>query len=314
MNRTRIGLIGCGAWGRHILRDLTTLGCHVTVVSRSKTSHDNAIAGKADQILDCMTQLTSIDGVIVATPSSTHAAVIEQISRLQIPIFVEKPMTAQLADAERLASQLADRLFVMHKWRYHAGVHALAGIVAQRELGDILGLRTSRTNWGNHHRDVDMIWTCLPHDLSIAIEILGYIPKPRFSVALEWQDETVELIGFLGERPWHVIEISSVRPDINREIRLECRDGIAVLKDGYVEHIEIYRKTNWGLEPAKYTERRSFILEMPLLCELREFVHYLQGGAKPKCNADEGLAVVRAITELRKLAGIEHSGILQSCH
>ena len=314
MKQTKVGLIGCGEWGKYILRDLKLLGCHVTVVSISKKSRAFALENNADSIVDCVTQLKDIDGVIIATPVTTHFSVINQISCLSVPIFVEKPMTANLAEAEQLASELSDRLFVMHKWRYHSGIRALAEIAATKELGKVLGLRTNRMNWGNHHDDIDMIWTCLPHDLSITIEILGSIPKPRSAVALEWNNEAIELLCVLGESPWNVIEISSARTEVNREIRLECEEGIAVLKDGYAEQIEIYHKQYWGLDPQKHTEQRSFVLEMPLMSELRDFISYLHGGPRPKCDAQEGLAVVRAITELRNLAAIKHSGILLNKH
>lgn len=45
---TKIGLVGCGNWSRHILRDLKTLGCHVSVVARSEESRSRAERGEAD--------------------------------------------------------------------------------------------------------------------------------------------------------------------------------------------------------------------------------------------------------------------------
>ena len=311
MKLTKVGLIGCGDWGKNILRDLKSLGCHVTVVSLSKHSHANAINYHADKIVNAISQLTDVEGVIVATPAITHFGIIKQIARLSIPIFVEKPMTANLHEAEYLANEFSDRLFVMHKWRYHAGVQALANIVASKELGEVRSLQTKRMNWGNHHSDVDMIWTCLPHDLSITIEILGKIPKPRVAVGLEWQQEAVELSCILGEKPWNSILISSVSTNVNREIKIECDHGIALLTDGYDNHISIHHKVDWGLDPNKYTEQRAFEFEMPLLLELKEFVNYLRGGKPPKCDAYEGLAVVKTIVELRQLAGFNCSGTLE---
>lgn len=310
MEKTKIGLIGCGEWGKYILRDLKTLGCHVTVYSLTERTTENAKAFFADEIIQQIDQFKQIDGFIVATPASTHAHVINQIVSFNVPIFVEKSFTTHPIDAKNLVDTLSDRLFVMHKWRYHAGIEALAHLVKTRELGSLIGLRTSRSNWGNHHTDVDMIWTCLPHDLSIAMAILGYIPKPRYAVATEWGNETTELIACLGEKPWHIIEVSSIRPIINREIYVECEEGFALLKDGYTDHIEIYHRKHWGLDPKKHVVIRPFKLEMPLLRELQDFVHYLKGGPKPRCDAKEGLAVVETIAQLRDLANIKHSGVL----
>ena len=42
-----VGLVGCGNWGRHILRDLVALGCRTTVVARSQESRARAGEGGA---------------------------------------------------------------------------------------------------------------------------------------------------------------------------------------------------------------------------------------------------------------------------
>jgi hypothetical protein len=44
--------------------------------------------------------------------------------------------------------------------------------------------------------------------------------------------------------------------------------------------------------------------EMPLLAELRAFLHHLQGGPAPRSSAAEGLSVVETIAALRALAGL----------
>lgn len=45
--RPHVGLVGCGNWGRHILRDLLALDCDVTVVARSEASRARARDGGA---------------------------------------------------------------------------------------------------------------------------------------------------------------------------------------------------------------------------------------------------------------------------
>ena len=93
-NKLSVGLVGCGRWGRFILRDLLTLGCDVAVVSTSEAGRENARAGGAKDIVENINQLPQVSGVIVATPTQTHAKVIESLLRLSVPIFTEKPMTA----------------------------------------------------------------------------------------------------------------------------------------------------------------------------------------------------------------------------
>ncbi|MFN2492599.1 MAG: Gfo/Idh/MocA family protein [Pyrinomonadaceae bacterium] len=119
--KLQVGLIGCGRSGRHILRDLFTLGCDVAVVSPSERRRSNARDAGAVHIVETVADLPTVAGLIVATPTSTHAAVIESLLERNVPIFTEKPLTCDRESAFRLARKAPHRLFVMDKWRYHAG-------------------------------------------------------------------------------------------------------------------------------------------------------------------------------------------------
>jgi predicted dehydrogenase len=118
-----------------------------------------------------------VDGFIVATPTSTHAVVIEDLLGSGRPIFVEKPLADSADAARRLVAVAGERIFVMDKWRYHPGVEALRDHARSGALGEIRAVRTWRVGWGTSHRDVDPVWTLLPHDLAIAHEILGVLPN-----------------------------------------------------------------------------------------------------------------------------------------
>src|SRR5690242_12250530 len=174
----RVALVGCGRWGSLVLRDLQALGCEVAVVARSPASADRASAGGADMVVRTVAELPPTEAVVVVTTTSSHVDVLDQVLPLGVPVFVEKPMCRDPADAARLAAAAGDRLFVMDKWRYHPGVELLGRIARTGQLGTVLGLRTIRVGWGTTHDDVDGIWTLAPHDLAIALEILGSVPQP----------------------------------------------------------------------------------------------------------------------------------------
>src|SRR5271167_2534302 len=62
-----IGLVGCGNWGRYILRDLKGLGCRVTVVAVSPQTRQNAEKFGADHIQDSVEEFAAgVDGFVVA--------------------------------------------------------------------------------------------------------------------------------------------------------------------------------------------------------------------------------------------------------
>ena len=79
----------------------------------------------------------------------------------------------------------------MDKWRYHAGIQALAELARSGELGPVLGLKTRSLAWGSKHTDVDCIWTLLPHELAIGLEILGQLLDPAWATVEKGFDGSV---------------------------------------------------------------------------------------------------------------------------
>lgn len=294
----RIGLIGCGEWGRHILRDLVSLGCEVTVVARSEESQARARAGGAQRIVPDATELPDVDGVVVATPTSAHVASIDKVLDRGVPVFVEKPLCTDPAAAARIARAAPGRVFVMDKWRYHPGVEQLAAIARDGRLGPVSGLRTWRMQWGNRHRDVDTLWMCAPHDLSIALEVLGVLPALRAAAGETSAEGCVSAIAVYGPRPWFCLEVSSRSPEWRREVRLHCAEGVAVLRDPYSPEVDIVRPDGPG-GVGRVEERLAISREMPLLRQLRVFVEHLRGGPPPRSSVDDAAAIVRAIAALR---------------
>lgn len=298
-----IGLVGCGRWGSKILRDLRALGCSVPVVARSAESVQRAEVAGADRIVDRVDSLGDLDGVVVATPTATHAAVLDEVLQLGVPVFVEKPMAADPVAAERLAHEAGDRLFVMDKWRHHPGIEALRDIARSGELGETVGVHCLRESWGSPHRDVDSLWIHLPHDLAIGLEILGELPPAVAAVAEVTGGWPSGMHAQLGEHPWLVISHSANAPQRRRHTRLCGETGSAWLAGGFEDHIVVAL----GHPGEAGLEQRPIGAEWPLTRELRSFVEHLGGGPPPRSSATEGAAVVRRIADLRELAGLSAS-------
>ena len=294
-----VALVGCGHWGRHILRDLVALGGRVTVVARSEESRGRAREGGAARVVPTVAELPEVAGIVVATPTPSHADVIDALLPRRVPLFVEKPLASDAARARAIAEVAGDRVFVMDKWRYHPGVAELARIARTGELGPLLGVRSKRLQWSNPHPGLDCDWHLLPHDLAIFLEIAGRLPAARSAVYETVGGEVTGVVGLLGDAPWLAVEVSTRYPRHFREVALHARDGVALLGDAYADAIEIRR---WPLDGAP-PERRPVGRELPLLLELRAFLEHLRGGPPPKSAASEGAAIVATIAALRRVAG-----------
>lgn len=317
-----IGLVGCGRWGRHILRDLQALGAAVTVADPDPAARAHARAQGAAAVADLGELPPDLAGYVIASPAGRHAGAIEALLERDRPIFVEKPFTTDSASARRLAAAGRGRLFVMEKWLWHPAVRFLAALARRKDLGSVELLACARLQPDLPIRDVDPVWTLLPHDLSIAREILGTLPEPRLAHAERRGGALVGLVGLLSggsspaaprshdTMPLLHVEVSAARAERQRSILLGGSDGLAFWSEGAPETVFVGRRPATARNArdaitAGDFERHAVAGEMPLKAELRDFLAHLAGGPPPRGGAAGGALVVERIDALRRLAGID---------
>ncbi len=293
---TRIGLIGCGRWGKLILRDLRSLGAEVAVCAPSEATRAEALARGAVSAHADLAALPDADGYVVAPPTVLHAEITEALIPRGRPIFVEKPLTADPASAARIAQAAPDRVFCMEKWRYHGGVMKLAELARSGALGEIRAVRSWRLGWDNPHRDVDSAWILAPHDLSIALEILGRLPEPVFATDPDASGDSL-LAELNADGVRVTLEVSSGHPVPRRSVVVIGTTGAAQFGDSYDDAIVLRRE-------GEAEQRVPVETEMPLLAELRAFVEHLSGGPPPRTSASEAAEAVRVVARLREMAGL----------
>jgi len=299
--KKKIALIGCGIWGQNILKELLNLHAE-TVVYESDS-------GLKQKILDLgaagfhigLPYPEHYDGIIIATPSSTHRSIIETLAPSGIPVFLEKPLTTTLADAMALEKISPDNIFLMHIWLYHPGIQLLRDIARSGELGRVLGIRSTRANWTSPRKDTDSAWNLSPHDITIAKAILGYLPEPKSAVAERHNGIIRGIMAILGNDPYVVFEVSNRYERKIREVRVHFEKGIAVLEDEKTGHVKVIRgDASSDLKDLKI-DLRTFDKTPPLHLEIREFLHYLDGGPPPQSSFSDGLEVIKIIHKLVEL-------------
>ena len=300
--KTHIGLVGCGKWGRFILRDLLSLGCKCSVADLSDPAREEAACAGAEEVVRHISDLSeSITGYIVATPATTHYEIVRELLARGRPIYVEKPLTDSIDTSAELARIGTGLLFVMEKWRYHPGIEAMAKIVGSRRYGKLLTLRCRRVQWNQSQTDVSPIWTLLPHDLSIVDHILGQLPSPIWSYVERDDDGTpLSLSARLdGMETTVFIEISSLVPIRERKVTLTFEGGTLMLEDPLAAELLFKAAGSKETDPCLGIPIST---EQPLLSELRAFIDYLGGGAPPMTNCARAAQSVALIQQLLDMA------------
>ncbi|RNF48794.1 gfo/Idh/MocA family oxidoreductase [Marinomonas hwangdonensis] len=188
-----IGLIGYGYWGPNVARNL-----HVNSKICLKWICDNKYERieKAKSTYIAQTNYTQdhhmlmndpeLDAVAIAVETSAHYYLVKQALLAGKHVYVEKPFTSTVKEAEELhdlATKLNLKIHVDHIMVHHPVIKKIADLVNSGELGDILYIDAMRMNLGQIKKDVSAMWDLAVHDLAI-IDFLTGGKEPYFLSAL----------------------------------------------------------------------------------------------------------------------------------
>ena len=201
----RIGVIGYGYWGPNIVRNFHTHETSEVVLVADKNPKTQQRLHKAHPGIAFTTdpmevlKSTEIDLVAVVTPVWTHFELAKLALENGKHVFVEKPFTCSVTQAEELI-ELADRknlqIMVDHTFLFTGAMKKIRQLMDQGELGDLYYYDSLRVNLGLFQHDVNVIWDLAPHDLSIMDYVIR--DKPEAVVATgEKHLNGVEDIAFI---------------------------------------------------------------------------------------------------------------------
>lgn len=172
----RLGIIGFGYWGPNVARAFNGTE-HVKIIavcdaSPNRLAYAKKMYPSVHSTSDVNEVLTSadIDAVAVITPVSTHFDLAQKALINGKHVFVEKPFTSTVAQAEELLN-LAERqqlkVMVDHTFLYTPAVNKIKEIIDRGMLGNLYYFDSMRVNLGLFQHDVNVVWDLAPHDLSI---------------------------------------------------------------------------------------------------------------------------------------------------
>jgi predicted dehydrogenase len=142
---TRVGIIGFGRWGTLLAARFSSI-CDVRVTalcSRGETPRAQArrlypraaVYPRHQELVDD----GNVDVVVIATPVASHFSIARDALESGKPIFLEKPMTAELDEAEELRSLSRSRrvkLMVDHSALFEEAGQRLKGYLGDGRYGE----------------------------------------------------------------------------------------------------------------------------------------------------------------------------------
>ena len=181
----KIAIVGLGYWGPNLIRNFQSLPNVKTVIGVDK---DETRLQKAKQRfpnlelahnLDDILKSDDLTAVALATPVSSHYPLGKKVLEAGKHLWVEKPFTAKVSEAEtliNLAEKKGLKIMVDHTFIYTGAVRKMKEVIDSGELGDIYYFDSVRVNLGLFQHDVNVVWDLAPHDLSIMDYLLPQRP------------------------------------------------------------------------------------------------------------------------------------------
>ncbi len=276
-----IGLIGRGRWGKNIEATLASFeDVRVSNIERgAEMPHD-------------------LDGVCIATPSTTHATISLPYIEKGIPTFIEKPLTTSLADAERLrdAARASGALIhVGHIQLYNPAFQAIMKILP--ELGTLRSIVCEGMN-NSPRTDSSVLWDWLPHDLSMAIELLKREPEGVEAWVAGEPHASLAITKFHFGDTLLMSVMSAELPTKRRVVTSTGEKGVLIFDD------RAERKLT--LKKGGETSYPSYGSEMSLTNELRAFIDAIKSKSSSTESLDLGITIVKHIERAEGL--VEHYG------
>ncbi|MGV0107273.1 Oxidoreductase [Nostoc sp. DSM 114160] len=197
-NQIKIAVIGVGRWGVHLLRNFLAHP-QVNVVAVVDPHPERLAAVKQQFNLGGNVLLTTqwqnlktvpgLTAVAIATPATTHYALIKDALQQGYHVLAEKPLTLNPAECRELC-QLAEQhnliLMVDHTYLFHPAVERGKTVVQAGKLGDLRYGYATRTHLGPVRQDVDALWDLAIHDIAIFNAWLDQIPVQVQATGTVW--------------------------------------------------------------------------------------------------------------------------------
>jgi predicted dehydrogenase len=258
--------------------------------------------------------LGAVDAVIVASPAATHASIARQVVDAGKPVLVEKPFALKVEDAVAVARLGVERkvpILAGHLLVYHPAVERLRELVQSGDLGKVFYLYGLRVNLGQVRKDENALWSFGPHDVSMALYLLGEQPVRVAAQGKSYLQPAIEDVVFLtmefASGVLAHVQLSWLDPHKERKLTVVGAKKMVVFDDMEPrEKLRIYdkgvdRPPEYGSfgESLAIREGDIFIPRIPtvepLAAELAHFVRAAQGREAPRASADDGVRVVRVL-------------------
>ena len=323
----QVAVIGYGYWGPNLVRNFCWLeDVRLKYVCDADKEQLNKVkklfpveqtTTEYQQVLDDR----DVTAVAIATPVGTHYSLARQALEADKHVLIEKPMTDNVKDAEKLielARQKNRILMVDHTFLYTGAVRKIKELVTSGQIGEIYYFDSVRVNLGLFQTDVNVIWDLAPHDLSIMRYVIEKKPVSVSAIGVSHVKNNMENIAYLTvfyeDTTFGHFHINWLSPIKVRQILIGGSEKMIVYNDlENTEKIKVYDsgvelkasdKDTFFAQPFQYRTGDMFAPKLdqtePLRIGCRHFVDSIRNKVQPISDGEFGLEIVKMLEAAQK--------------
>lgn len=292
---TRLALVGVGRWGKNYLNTIRNLSFCELPDSLIKTKDYKDLIS-AD----------NIDGVIIATPASTHFQIAKEFLENGFNVLIEKPLVTNYKDALALfeiAKRNKNVVMVGHVYLYNPAFVEVKKMV--QNIGNIKYISSEGMNYGPIRSDVSALWDWAPHDISMLIDLLGNLPEEVSGYGesvLRPNTKFYDICSLklkFSKNIFAFINVSWLSPLKKRNMIIVGNKSTIVFDDTLEKKISVIDNV------SKKKEFPFFSKKSPLSEEISSFVGLIRNNKKTnKSDLKMGLAVTEIIEACEMSIGL----------
>jgi predicted dehydrogenase len=315
----RTAVVGVGYLGRFHAQKYRTLAASELIgvadpsaAARAAVATELGVPAHADY----RELLGRVEAVSIVTPTPLHYAIAREFLEAGAHVLVEKPMTATVAEGERLieTARHARRILqVGHLERFNAAVQALQPMLAVPRFIESARLAPFK------HRgtDVDVVLDLMIHDIDL---ILSIVRSPVMAVDAIGSSVFSQEIDIANARLRFangcVANATASRVSLKTERRLRLfQDDAYVSVDLHQKVLTVIRKTG-GLSadgmPQVDIQETSYDQGDALKAEIEAFLEAAATGRAPAVSGEDGLAALNVAVSIAEQVASSASGFVQA--
>jgi len=320
LSKLKCVVVGVGHLGKHHARILASMpDTSLAAVVDPSRERGGQIAAEysASHVTDVAELGGSADAVVIAAPTNEHFRLASFFIERGVPVLVEKPMTATLAEAQALVELAARKhvpLQVGHVERFNPAMLAV-----RKHLKQPAYIECDRiAPFGFRSMDTGVVMDLMIHDLDMVIHLAGseiaQIDAIGVPVISKSEDVANARIRFAGGC---IANLTASRVAVSKQRKMRIFQADAYFSLDYeARKAKIYRKAADFVPPENVdlanvddpmalvfgkmliTEDVEMGSQEPLRSELESFVRCVQTGSAPEVGGQDGLKAIAAATEI----------------